>query len=889
MSQEHRVPAERRPLTGSTRVVPTSGRRRPRSSRQSRRSRQFGLALVFALVLAGSVSSAPAAAENPPTVDGDVLITNHSFESGTDGWQATDGSGAPTQRCNLETGTDWADDGTTSLVLDSQRGCPTVGAVSDAQQIEEGSTGYTAFATVRGRGRAALAVQFLDSAGAVVDRSASELDVAPGGDDRDQPRVVEHHAQVPEEATQVRVELVARGHLEADTVLLTGAVTNLGPQVTKAASYLAADVGLDADGTPVIFSVATGASSVSPQLVMTDAVTLEVLQTVPVPGATGGWAVRQDPATSLVYIGTYGSPALYSWLPGDEAVTKIGALPNTGAGMVYGIDYGRDGRIYGGTWGEPTDGFPGAQLWTYAPDTGLEKFGPVLTDDAFYTKAVAYEDESHTIWAGTATKGHLYGCTEAGDCTDFTDLLGPKTLEHIGVYNMVANDGYVMAWGGDSNSGGEDEITVLKVELVDGEIKAEQVAVIDNTVYYGPSDVVDDTVYYIKAEDGWPLYSYDLVTGEETKVSDEQGLAPRRWRAVDLQDPEWPGLTLVGWNSSGTVERHNIETGRTEVEQATGQPTMPVGLNSLTTGPDGRIWSAGYLTGGIGAVAPMRSDTVTTFARGGQAEGMLTHRGRIYQGTYPNGRIESFTPESVETEAPRIECELHDLGQARPYGLGGHGDRVYYGSQADYGQDVGAFGYLDLTTGECTTFTEEVGHYSVNEITASGPKVYGATNVFVAYDGLPVEDEAQLLVFDESTDELQFLPLPVSGIKAIDSLTTAPDGTVWATAAGWVFVIDPATDEIVVQEHVFADISHPDRISGSHADLLTGPDGMLYGRIANRIFSIDPERAAADGVSAATTVLYTGGQKDLTIDRYGNLYTISGDSLLRLDPRSLAG
>src|SRR5690606_34677702 len=132
------------------------------------------------------------------------------------------------------------------------------------------------------------------------------------------------------------------------------------------------------------------------------------------------------------------------------------------------------------------------------------------------------------------------------------------------------------------------------------------------------------------------------------------------------------------------------------------------------------------------------------------------------------------------------------------YGLLGHGDRIYYGSQADYGTDVGGFGWLDLTTGECTTFSEEVGHFSVNEIAAVGSKVFGAMNIFVAYDGLPVEDEAKILVFDEDSEEFSFLELPVDQIRSVDALTVDGEGNLWAYANGWIFVIDPETGEFLV-------------------------------------------------------------------------------------------
>lgn len=856
----------------------TSKSHPPQHAHRSRPTSSRALAVLVAVILALTTFTA-APAQAATRVIGDVELTNHGFEEGLTGWSAA-------EACQTRTETRWSAEGDRSVQL--QDGCEVAGITSEAQTMKDGTEHYTVAATVQGRGAGGIAVHFLDVDGALLERTEPELSAPEGPRGWREDRRIETSTVVPETATQVRIEIVADGQLNVDQVLLTAPVTEMGAQITKPATYLGSDVGVDADGSSVIFSVATGAASTAPQLVVTDAVTLEVRNTYDVPGATGSWTIRQDPTTTTVYIGTYGSPKLYAWTPGDDAVSEIGALPNPGNGFVYGIDHARDGRIYGGTWGEATAGFAGAQMWTYAPETGLETFGPVLTEDAYYTKAVAYEDKTGTVWAGTATEGHLYGCTEDGTCTDFTDLLGPKTLAHIGVYNMVAEDGYVLAWGGDSNSRGEDEITVIKVDVVDGEIQAEQVDVIDSTVYYGPSDVHDGKFYYMISDGEWPMYSYDLATGERTELEGGSKMAARRWRIVELNDPEWPGHTIVGWSSNSTTYRRNLETGKVDVAMPTGQPMMPVGLNSATTGPDGRIWTAGYLTGGLGSVDPLRSGSVESFAIGGQAESMISYRGRIYQGTYPNGRIDSFTPEEAAAgTAPRTDCTIgHD--QNRPYGLVGHGDRIYYGSQANYGTDLGAFGWLDLATGECTTFSEEVGHWSVNELSAVGSKVFGAMNIFVAYDGLPVEDEAKILVFDEETEELSFLDLPVDGIRSVDALAVDADENLWAYANGWIFVIDPDTGEFLVSEHLHLDQVPGSRISGNYADLLAGDDGTLYGRVQGRVYEIDAAAALeSDSVAEHTRTLFEGGSKDLVLDDWGNLHTIAGDQLIRIDPRGI--
>src|SRR5699024_8433017 len=111
------------------------------------------------------------------------------------------------------------------------------------------------------------------------------------------------------------------------------------------------------------------------------------------------WTVEQDPESLDVYIGTYQGPALYRWQPGEAEAERLGGPPIEDFGFMYGLTMGKDGTLYGGAWGEPTQGYDGAQLWQYHPDTGFARFGPTpLTDDANYTRAVGYDDVTETVW-----------------------------------------------------------------------------------------------------------------------------------------------------------------------------------------------------------------------------------------------------------------------------------------------------------------------------------------------------------------------------------------------------------------------------------------------------------------------------------------------------------
>ena len=849
-----------------------------------------GLTLVstVALSLAGTTpAQATRPAAQPSVHEGDLRIANHSFENGTTSWIATNGRGEPASencRDNPATSTSWSSDGEQALLLPGKPPCVAAGAASEPVAAEAGET-YTAFAHVRAEARPRIGLRWLDDDGQLLDSTFTRPRATSGP--------IEVRGTAPEGATQVTVELGARGEAQFDQVLVTAPLTALGNQVTKRASYLSMATGVDENGRHVTYSMATG-SEVDPAiLTVTDILTGEVVRNVRLPGATGSWSVRQNPVTETVYIGSYGEPALWLYTPGDTEATEVGPPPIEHWGFMYDVAFDEEGTAYGGGWGEPTDGFAGATLYKFREGEGYQgTLGPnPLVTDAAYSRPVAYEEQTDTVFTGTGTNAHLIACSTVGEprCTDLIDLFSPRLQEATWVYGLTAGNGYVMAWTGEGNSDGTDALVVLKVSRNDaGELAAEVVKEIEGVVYNGSSPVVDDKIYYTKAnEQGSPLHSFDVVTGEETTMpSSETGIFSRRWEAVRLGDPQWPGTTIVGWDSGGTLVKYNVEKEHLERTEVADVPDVSLRLNSVTDGPDGDIWSAGYLTGGLGVEEPMRDDRQRTFAVGGQAEHMVEYRGRIYQGRYPTATIESFTPQQVRAgKGPRVDCAI-GAQQNRPYGLFGHKDRIYYGSQAEYGHDKGAFGWLDLNSGECTTLRDVIGHQSINTIAASGDKVFGGGSIFYGYDGTPIEEQAKLLILDEKTDRTSVIEWPVPDTRAVNASATATDGTVWFYAEGWLLAMDPETERWVHREHIFPDWKPGARIGGAYARMTVNTDGRIYGNADGRVFGFDPGRALEDGSAEGDLrILFEGAGLHIANDAYGNIYVpYATTRLLRIDP-----
>ena len=851
-------------------------------------ARRCALALLSGALIAATLTGTPASATPPitsPRVQhGDLLITNHSFEDGTSGW--TSANAKPGRRgCTVSTSDRWAADGSKSLHLAGRGPCLMPAVVSEPVTAVAGEA-VIAFAMAKTKTPVSIGIRFTDDDGKIIGSRRSRLSKIT----KDRP--LEITATTPKGASHASVVLRALRSADFDNVLITGPATALGTQITKPMSFLAMADAVDQDGRAIVITVGTGSEEDPAKIIATDVLTGKITQVVDMPGAVGSWTVAQNPVSKIVYIGTYSTGALWSWKPGTDEATRVGPPPIKAFGFAYGLSFGKDGTVYGGSWGEPTDGFPGASIWKYVEGEGFGTIAPTpLTTDANYTRWTAYDEVTDAVFTGTGTKTHLYGCNASGEesCTEFTDLLSPELQKASWLYTGKASNGYLTLWGGDSKSTGNDYLAILKLSRdAEGALQAKEVTEIKGVIYSGPSDIVDGKVYFnVADETDHPLHSYDLASGEQRTISSAPvNIFSRGWEAVQLDDPDWPGTTLVGWDSGGWLVKWNIRTEQLSRTRTEDIPTTGIRVNNVSSGAGGDVWTSGYLTGGLGEVSPMRSDQQSTYPVGGQAEGMINYRGRVYQGTYPNARIESFDPTADGDPEPRIDCEIGN-NQNRPYGLFGYHDRIYYGSQAEYGYTHGAFGYLDLKTGKCTTILGPLGEQSINAITASRGKVFGGGNVFYSYDGTPTEKQAKLLIFDEKSGSSKSVVWPIPDTRSINAAATAPDGTVWFYAEGWLVAMDPTSEKIIMKQEIFPDLDPGDRIGGNYGEMITNGDGRLYGNVGGRVFSFDPRSALREGnADASLRVLFDGAGPHITNDSYNNIYVpYQSTQLLRLNPR----
>ncbi|HEY6737483.1 MAG TPA: hypothetical protein VI076_01425, partial [Actinopolymorphaceae bacterium] len=692
---------------------------------------------------------------------------------------------------------------------------------------------------------------------------------------RPSPRTLRVSATAPAKATKAALVVETNGEARIDDALISARLTDTGPQISVDAQANGTTYGVDEQGRDIAYTVVAGGTGSNGRLVGIDVVTAEITLDIPIPGATGAWGAATAP-DGTVYLGTYSNGHLYSYRAGDDAVTDLGQ-PVSGITYAYAVTAASDGSVYGGT-------YPTATVWKYTPGEGFTTLGPdPISPGQEYIRSIAIDEGLGLLYAGTGTTARIVAVPLDGR-GEATQIL-PESYQTLPwTYNLVAAGGQVLArvTQGDHS----DHLVHLEVSRAgDGSITTEVVKDLPDVSYPGASNIVDGAAYYTKTR---KLFRYDLASRTETDLDVDTGIWARTWIVKRLADQEaYPGFTLVGTNSGGIVARYHLGTGRFETNQVDALPRVDTDLESMVCGPDGKVYTSGGFGGGIGIYTPMRADQqVSHSGQKGffQAEGWTVLGDRIFQGVYPDARIQSFTPEEAASGVtPRLHCTVQ--GQDRPYGMLAVEGRIYAGTMPAYGGTAGALVVLDPAladgeTDEVQVYENIVPNQSLVSLAYSRGKVLGGSLVWANYGTPPTEPEAKLLVFAPDTAQSRVLDLPVRGLRSITAMVVGPDGLVWMLAQNHLLAYDPDGDRWTHARNAFPDLEYgDDRIDAYDSQLVATPDGHAYGVIRGRLFRLDL-------ASGAVTELYRGGISRIGVDGYGNVYTrYAGSRLLRYVPR----
>jgi hypothetical protein len=650
---------------------------------------------------------------------------------------------------------------------------------------------------------------------------------------------------VPFLALILLVSLISPTALKADAAT----IEKLGTPHYSIA-ILSSAYGTGPNGEEAIFSIANGSPAV---LNIIDAKTGNKISAHPLPGASQAWGAVTDPFGN-VYIA--GGANLYQYHPDKDQVENLGKAVSTES-TLWHIKSDEEGRIYGGT-------FPNGKLFMYDPAAKkFTDYGPMAEGEQYSRSLDLYKGD---VYVGMGAHAHLIKFDPATQEKEELPLPEAYQNEKF-VYDLDIVKHYMFARVTDSG-------TLLVYDLKRKKWIDEITGV--KGLKVSPAGR-KNLIYFNKDNE---IHSYNPKNQKLTPTGFKNSWSNRGFGWIHLDEQGFKGPSLVSMLFNGTYWVFNPKSGQSKIMQAQ-MEGQPISIQSIGVGPEGNIYTSGYLSGGF-AQYSAADNKLTSFSGFGQAENMIATNKYLYLGVYTGGVIYQYDPDlpydldagnTNEATNPKKLFELKGYEQDRPFGVAQGDGKVFFGTVPTYGKLGGALTILNEESGAYEVFRNVVENQSVIALQYKDGLVYGATSVSGGLGITPTETEAKLFIFDPVKKEKIFETTPLSGEKAIGTLAFDPDGNLWGMSPGKIFKFNTQTREVIQSKELFpfswSGVGHYWR--GAFLDY--DADGSFYGTTLGRLFRFNPLTWEVEVLNNDAS-LYAK-------DRNGNFYFSRGTDLYR--------
>lgn len=603
-----------------------------------------------------------------------------------------------------------------------------------------------------------------------------------------------------------------------------GAAPPAGPRVVatplRDVLLIGGTVGSLADGRRVIWSASSGTPA---YLNAIDPVNGETLQSTPLPGASGSYAVEQAPDGS-VFVGTYGSSHLFRLPPGATTAEDLGN-PIAGEQYVWTIVVAPDGSVYGGT-------SPGGKVFGWSPGSRtFRDYGTVAVGQT-YVKSIAFAGGK--VYAGALAS---WVVTELDPVSGAAQPLPqpPGMTDPVGkvVNDLRSYGGYLYAR--EQTAPGPLRVFDLSarawVDTVEG------AAGLDVTPP-GP----DGKVWFFRQFEAGSseLIGYHPGTHEQVRT----GL--KAWgRIVNTRGIGWDGKAVVGLFWRGLMFRYDTETGQSVTLQAkiAGQPT---GIIALAPGTPGTVYAGGFLQGGLAKVST--ADGTSVFNRFSQIESLLPTANGLYIGAYPSGRVYRYDPAQPwyspeysdgppqPTANPVKLLDLAEHKQDRVKAMVETAGRIVVGTTPAGDTLGGSLTVLDARTGAVEKITDQLipDEGILSLATGRDGVVFGSTTIAGGLSTTPpTQDRATVFAYDVRTRRLLWQANPSPSAGSIPAVRTDRHGRLWALVDGDVLRLDPRTGRT---------LRTLDTLAGHSSSGQLAVGDKLYALVdGSRVVAVDPD------------------------------------------------
>ncbi|MBP2242359.1 WD40 repeat protein [Cytobacillus eiseniae] len=613
-------------------------------------------------------------------------------------------------------------------------------------------------------------------------------------------------------------------------------ISLVGPQVYQT-SALTAAAGSDEDGNPYMYFVMHGTPSA---LAIVDLNTNELIHTYTLSHSTSAWGLDVD-EDGTVWVGGTTDGHVYSYNPNTDVFLDHGnmlTLPKDTA--IQDLD-AVNGMVFGST------AYGGSVFLYDSFAEELENFGQVLYKKEF-AKSLAYDEETNALFVGVGSKADLVKFDL--NTKKKTAFLPNEYKDDKYVRDIKFIDNQIFARMEPSN-----RLVVFDKETLEMtdeiELNSRTVSLISPT---------EDAIYYSKENS---LYKYDLLTKEHTNLYIPllKGTELLNLEFVELNDPNYPGYTLVGLiDNAGNVLKYNLETGYYEITLME-LPPQPVTLYTMIHDEKREnIFVNGYMSGGLAIYNPKTNQSIL-HQNISQIESMTIMGDKLYIGAYPNARVlELDLTKPWGLMNPREIMRLGEFGQSRSTAITAVPklDKVFVGTYPETSVGGGALAIYDLKENKQEIYENYIYNQSLVSFLHHKEFIYGGTSIHANYQ--VNERGARFFRFrPDWPEEKEYIHLPIEA-SMITSIIADKNGTIWAMADGTLVSYHPETKEIKTKQIL-------ELISGRfrNAKIIEGIDGNIYGTVEGRLFKADPKTLDVE-------ILVKEGANDIAQDSEGNLY-----------------
>ncbi|MGE6257221.1 WD40 repeat domain-containing protein [Heyndrickxia sporothermodurans] len=581
---------------------------------------------------------------------------------------------------------------------------------------------------------------------------------------------------------------------------------------------LSAVYGLGPNGEEAIYAPSNGNPAV---LNVINAKTGEKISTHLLEGATQAWGTVID-KFGQVYIA--GGANLYRYDPDKDKVENLGRAVKSET-TLWHIKADDEGRIYGGS-------YPNGKVFMYDPAKNqFIDFGSIVEGEQYSRSIALYKND---IFVGMGSRAHLIKFNpKTGGKTEI--ILPEKYQKESFVYDLDVVKDRLFARMSDSS-------TLLVYDLKQSKWINEITGVKGVKVSpKGPKNLV----YFNKDNE---LFSYNLKTNKLSATGFHDTWSNKGFGWVHLNEPDFTGPSLSSVIFNGQYWVYNPKSGKSKFIQAE-MEGQPIGLQSIGLGPDGNIYTSGYLTGGFARYSPSENK-ITSFSGFGQAENMISTSRYLYLGVYPGAEIYQYDPNKPydynpsnieESTNPKRIFSLKKFDQDRPFGLAEGDGKVFIGTVPSYGKLGGTLTIFDEKSGSNETYQDLIPNQSIISLQYKDGLIIGGTSIWGGLGAEPVAEEGKIFIFDVATKQKIYEGTPLPGEKAIGALSIDKDGYLWGMSPGKIFKFDLNSRQVIQSKQLFpfswTGLDHYWRGAFINYD----KDGHFYGSTLGNLFTFNPD------------------------------------------------